>query len=1165
MEAIDLMAKITVGAIPEIDYGEYEGYEKIPHLYNSLTDDLTTAGYPLPDAITCQVSGNRNQYKTLQMTYPADGVNADKLAENKYIMEDSDAKFLHQLFKITHIQQELDNIVVDTEHISATLNDAIIADPLQLVNASPQDLINQVLNTMEPQKDFTFDSDVMRQSNVNLEAGKSVGSIITDPDQEGNEATQSLLGLFGGELEFDNSKIHHTLQAGQDSGIVVNSKNITSLNHDRNTESMFTGAVFVASYTPGQAIAKEDWSGWSSWQSNYNSVGITYMAGGSVNIYDSPVEGQKIIRTITNGQKLRLGAIVNDGSFTPDGKYQINTVNSAGWYPIDPADGGGWIESSWLTFDQTGAYAVNPITGHIEVQASDPHDESGAGSRVSISGSAVVAYKEGGSIHVYESPDIGPGHIRVPGWTVTNGTVINYDMVERNQKGDLWYRIGPGQWLYGPHLSLSQDGSYQSFSNYGYGYVKDGAVKYHFNKNHQMVATAKKVETAASKRHRENEQKREREREHKAEYERQLERLRERELERKREYERKHKRKPERKPEYEREYEQELERERESEREYQRKHQRKMRHWEPKFRKVKIKAKKGMTQINRTINQGGETYQHTKYGWVKNSSISYKKDGSVKPKTSTIYLKNRVKDHSKVEIYATPNDHDALNWSIPSGTSLDVVNYEAKGGDGKTYVQVTYAGKTGWLPEDSIDDKKSQLHAPDAGDDTDTDHNAKANVDQSQKTVRVVVGPMYADGFGINPDIDKVAYVDVSDLFTHDDQDLSGQQSDGSFTPTQADIDQVTEIGGQYLIEHRFGHPQISTTIGYQEMSGINADFQQLSLYDYLYVKYDKYNLSERVQVNGYVWDCLAHRYISLTLGNLPVSWLHLLQKKIDQKSNERISRVTGQVNQVGGFVGAVNQALKLQGSAQTQAWENLMVQLGDAQYITDKDGKKHLQLNESVGKFAKHVTDMTNNIDNFDSYLETGPRGTLEFVDDSGKQNMQKPTEIRAYNGKTYFSLNNNGISFKDKKGNAHALFGVADDQNGKITGNFFVDEANIGIIDASHIQTDTITSLGTIQGNLTVTNDKITVEVGNVHDIPFANDAGGGIGIVSPNYETAISSGGIYIHGEKDGLVTDIHPSYISIGGKTAMVTTSQTNVMGDWIKEYWRGPKGYWHLDL
>ena len=1090
MEAIDLMAKITVGTIPEINYGEYEGYEKVPHLYNSLTDDLTTAGYPLPDAITCQVSGNSNQYKTLQMTYPADGVNADKLAESKYIMEDADAKFLHQLFKITHIQQELDNIVVDAEHISATLNDAVITDPIQLTNASPQDLMNQVLNTMEPQKDFTFDSDVMRQSNVNLEAGKSVGSILTDPDQEGDEATQSLLGLFGGELEFDNFRIHHTLQAGQDSGIVVNSKNITSLNHDKSTESMFTGAVFVASYTPGQAIAKEDWSGWSSWQSNYNSVGITYMAGGSINIYDSPVEGQKITRTVTNGQKLKLGTIVNDGDFTPDGKYQINTVNSTGWYPIDPADGGGWIESDWLTFDQTGAYAVNPVTGYITVQASDPYDESGAGSRVSISGSAVVAYEDGGSIHVYESPEIGPGHVKVPGWTVKNGTVINYDMVERNQKGDMWYRIGPGQWLYGPHLSLSQEGSYQSFSNYGYGYVKDDAVLYHLNKDDQMIATTKTVYKAGSK------------------------------------------------------------------------SRRSKNYWKTKIKKVKVKAKKGMTTVNRTIVQGGITYQHTKYGWVKNSGISYKKDGSVKPQTSSSYLKNQVIDQSKVEIYSTPNADDALNWSIPSGTNLNTVGYEAKGGDGKTYVQVTYAGKTGWLPEDSIDGKKSQLNAPEAGDDTDTNSNMKANVDQSQKTVRVKVGPIYADGFGINPDIDKVTYVDVSDLFTHDDQDLSGQQSDGSFAPTQKDIDQVNEIGRQYLVEHRFGHPQISTTIGYQEMSGINADFQQLSLYDYLYVKYDKYNLSERVQVNGYVWDCLAHRYISLTLGNLPVSWLHLLQKKIDQKSNERISRIKGQVNQVGGFVGAVNQALKLQGSAQTQAWENLMVQLGDADYTIDKDGKKHLQLNESVEKFAQHMTDMANNISTFSSYLQSGPQGTLEFVDDSGNQNMQSPTEIRAYNGSTYFSLNNNGISFKDSQTNVHALFGV-DDYTGKITGNFFVDEAHIPTIDASHIQTDTITSLGTIQGNLTVTNDKMTVEVGNVDNAAFEDAEGGGIGISSPNYSMAISSGGIYIHSGKNGEWTGIHPNYMTIANKNVVVTSSTTTTLGDWITEYWRGPSKYWNL--
>lgn len=67
----------------------------------------------------------------------------------------------------------------------------------------------------------------------------------------------------------------------------------------------------------------------------------------------------------------------------------------------------------------------------------------------------------------------------------------------------------------------------------------------------------------------------------------------------------------------------------------------------------------------------------------------------------------------------------------------------------------------------------------------------------------MTVGPLYADGFGTNPNIDKVCTVDVSANFKHDDQDLSGQQDDGTFVPTDDDIKQVTEIGKNYLIEHR--------------------------------------------------------------------------------------------------------------------------------------------------------------------------------------------------------------------------------------------------------------------------------------------------------------------------------------------------------------------------
>lgn len=487
--------KLTVGKIPEVDYGDYSDLMTMPHLYDSIASDFTSSGIPLPDAIDCQVNGNSNQFWSLTMTYPRSGLHQKEIQPNKWIMEDCDPKHVHQWFKIIHITPELDNVVVEAEHISALLVNSTVADDIQLNGATAQDLGNQILNQMQEQREFTFYSDVNKVSKVNIQGGQQASNLFIDPDQEGDTATQSVLGLFGGEFDFDNWNIRHSKCIGRDSGIKVTyGKNIkTTFSQDKNIQNMYTGAVFVAKYVPGQAIAKNDWQGWATWESTYDSVGITYMAGGNINIYDCPVDGQKIIGTLQNGMKLHLGQIVNDGSFTPDGKYQINTVNSDSWYPIAQSDGGGWIDSKWINLDTSGAYAINNVSGIVTVKSSNPLDSEGIGSRVTVHGSAVVAYGKGKSIRVFYSPEIGPDHHPVKSlgqdWTVKNGTVIDYDMIERNSNGDLWYRIGPHQWLFGPHLSLSEEGSYRQYSNSGYGYVKDGAVKYHFTKDHKMVSS----------------------------------------------------------------------------------------------------------------------------------------------------------------------------------------------------------------------------------------------------------------------------------------------------------------------------------------------------------------------------------------------------------------------------------------------------------------------------------------------------------------------------------------------------------------------------------------------------------------------------------------------------------------------------------------------------
>ena len=117
-----------------------------------------------------------------------------------------------------------------------------------------------------------------------------------DPDQEGDTATQSIIGLFGGELEFDNRHIYHHSHAGRTTGIVINyGKNLQTINDDTNLDNTYTAIYPIAKYTPGQAIATEKNTDWANWETDWNSIGtVIYTAGGSVDIYDSPVEGHHV-------------------------------------------------------------------------------------------------------------------------------------------------------------------------------------------------------------------------------------------------------------------------------------------------------------------------------------------------------------------------------------------------------------------------------------------------------------------------------------------------------------------------------------------------------------------------------------------------------------------------------------------------------------------------------------------------------------------------------------------------------------------------------------------------------------------------------------------------------------------------------------------------------
>lgn len=1103
------MAQITIGKIPETNFEQYDYLLDYPHWYQSVNSDFTTPGLTLRDSLICKTTWNYNQFPTLQLTYPRDGIHAQKLKENTYIMADINSKFVHQLFKIVHVQPETSQLVIDANHIASTLNDATVPGSIQIVSGSAQDLMNQVLNTMQPAKDFTFDSAVQRVSNINVEKGQQAGAILIDPDQEGDVPVQSVLGLFGGELEFDNFEIHHSLKAGSSTGIIVDyGKNIESFQQDRNIENMWTGAVFVATYTPGQAIATEDNTDWTNWDSDYSSVATVYMAGGSVNVYDSPVEGQRLIDTLNNGDKVFLGTPVHDGDFTPDGKFQINTVNGDDWYPIK---GGGWINANWISFDKSGDYLVNNITGDGVVQAGNVFDDDGAGSRVSMSGTAVVAYKAGGSIRVFYSPEIGPDHYPT-GQTYKNGAVVHYDMVERNQNGDLWYRIGDHQWLFGPHLSLTEDGSYKSYDNTGYGYIKDGAVKYKWDaKNHKMVPTTTTVNTHGS-----------------------------------------------------------------SKQPYRWVGKGKNRHkvpnksyWKEKKKKVKVTAHKGRATIDKTIVQGGKTYHHTKYGWIASGSIDYHKNGSVKPQSWDQILQQKLKDHSKVEIYDTPDSRNASNWSIPSGASsangdFTIGGHEAKGADGKTYVEVTYKGHTGWIPEDNL--TNSTLHSPEDDLDSDSDYDGSynASVDESQKEVTVQIGPLYADGFGIDPNIDKVNTVDLSGNFKHDDQDLSGQQPDGSFVATQADIDQLTQLGQNYLKEYRYGHVDVSTTIDYAEMSGINADWTQLSLYDSVYVRFKPYDIQETAEVYGTVYDCLNHHYSQIQLGQPPEDYVHLMQKAIEDKSNEKFERTNRKIKKTYGLTDAIEKALKLEGNQRLEAEMEIAKKIG---IVSDRTGN----LEVSQKKYEQALQNYSYEMQEAKSWIMSGGSAVLQFIDASGQQTYINPVEIRASNSEGSLVFNNHGLGFFSPYGNTRTAI--------RSDGTINAEEIDAGVIRALNVQSLVVNSSIVAR----VGGYEMTVGAYNDQASDHNVDSSRGVTVATQNYTSILGSGVLNIW-DAYGQHAEIHPSQIGItdmndnwmtldaGSRNITVngmeglsyflkTKDNDPSIQSWVRHHWKGKNSQW----
>lgn len=948
------------------DRSKYQDIMRYPIYYDNAVDNDETQGkVVLADVLSAPVTWTTNQIPSMQFTYPRDGVGAKLIKHEGIIMYDVNRYLTHQKFRVKKITKSETNIVIDCTHIIGDLAGITLKKSIQLPDVNSSQLFDALIeNSTSYIPDLRYDSDISTVSNVNIDmTNGNLSNYVFDTDQEGDTATQSLLGLYGGELTADNYHLIHNKRMGRDTGIVIRyGDKIQTIQQDDSIENTYTCIYPYAKYTPGQAVATETNTDWSVYNQDWTSVGsVTYSAGGSIDIYSSPVEGHQVVGHVTTGMHLKLGTPVTNGSFTKDGKFQINTVNGDTWYPISTESGGGWIDAQWINFSKSGDYLVNNVTGHVHTVIKDTDVKT---TRYPVAGTGTVNCN--GGIRVFYSPDPGPDQ-RPTGRRLKNGQRFSYDEVAIIETDSKWYRLGSHQWVYGPHVKVDSEQDITRYPSRGQGYIKQGSVAYHIDKNHQMtpkthpgklVSTRKKKTPKTKIVYRGKGKKRHKVKEKTYYYGKTT-----------------------------------------------------------KYHKQeKSKLPRGMYKLNYgQVSVGGTIYYKVGNNtYVKASSIDWKNKYSKQPKKPSEYVKNTATKKGWIDVYSQPTSRSSANWTVPVGTAF-AISHSATDGAGTTWYEITYndhgTEKTGWITSDVTDSSAADDLEPTSSDNDSDSEGQATTVDQTEVMVTLDDdnGLVFPEDGGTH-EVQRVLNVDLSAYIKHDDQDLSGQQPDGTFVATADDKRQLLEAAQAYVVEHNVGHPAVTLTLTTPQFDDVDGDITTLNMYDRVTVIFEQLGIKETAEVTSTIYDPISQHYTQITIGDLPKTWQHLLVEAANKNTNELSKRVGGAVAHSDHIFGRMKKALSEEGSDRLAAERDIMKEVG---LVNDKADKMGNDLEVSLKTFDNQMQAINSDVTSISDQINSGGTDVIHFV-----PNTLNPTEIQCKTPYGYFRLNSNGLGYMGNDG---------------------------------------------------------------------------------------------------------------------------------------------------
>lgn len=217
-----------------------------PILYNANETAFETYGLGEIDATKAQVTRERNGNYTLYIEYPTSGPLASVFKNDMRIKSDAGLRTKNQTFFISRIVKDSTGILkVYAKHISHLTETMAIRNNTVVSGTAQSALAIWASNTLGGIRfDVWSDIELMSKASWDIANFKTARDVL-------GGVKGSILDVWGGEYEFDNTVIRLHKQLGRKSPTVLEyGRNILRAEDDQDIEGAYTSVYPYATYTP---------------------------------------------------------------------------------------------------------------------------------------------------------------------------------------------------------------------------------------------------------------------------------------------------------------------------------------------------------------------------------------------------------------------------------------------------------------------------------------------------------------------------------------------------------------------------------------------------------------------------------------------------------------------------------------------------------------------------------------------------------------------------------------------------------------------------------------------------------------------------------------------------------------------------------------------------